>query len=133
MQRSCNVRATFVYILQPLSIPWSSLQHSYAFMLLVLCVFVDQNLLNNMIFHVIFPPEKSIRQKWGRGDPFFIKIKYNCVVPYASESVTANIHRPSHLFFYGRHSTFVLNKKVLCEKFYFFLEINVPFYLSTSK
>ena len=75
-----------------------------------------------MIFHVIFPPEKSIRQKWGRGDPFFIKIKYNCVVPYASESVTANIHRPSHLFFYGRHSTFILNKKVLCEKFYFFLD-----------
>ena len=74
-----------------------------------------------MIFHVIFPREKSIRQKWGRGDPFF-KIKYNCVVPYASESVTANIHRPSHLFFYGRHSTFILNKKVLCEKFYFFLD-----------
>ena len=112
VQRSCNVRATFVYILQPLPVPWSSLQHLYAIMLLVLCVFVDQNLLNSIIFHVIFPREKSIRQKWGRGDPFF-KIKYNCVVyAYASESVTANIHRPFHLFFYGTHSTFVLNKKV---------------------
>ena len=86
-----------------------------------------------MIFHVIFPREKSIRQKWGRGDPFF-KIKYNCVVPYASESVTANIHRPSHLFFYGRHSTFVWNKKVkrfFARNFTFFFEINVPFYLLT--
>ena len=30
---------------------------------------------------------------------------------YASEFVTANIHWPSHLFLYGRHS-FVLNKRL---------------------
>ena len=41
---------------------------------------------------------------------------------YASELVTANIHWPSHLFFYGRHSTFVLNKRVKR-----FLTINFPF------
>ena len=53
---------------------------------------------------------------------------------YASELVTANIHWPSHLFFYGRHSTFVLNKKVkrfFARNFTFFFEINVPFYLLT--
>ena len=47
------------------------------------------------------------------GIPFLYKINYNCVVyAYAPESVTANTHRPFHLFFYGTHCTFVLNKKV---------------------
>ena len=53
---------------------------------------------------------------------------------YASELVIANIHWPSHLFFYGRHSTFVLNKKgkrFFARNFTFFFEINVPFYLLT--
>ena len=41
---------------------------------------------------------------------------------YASGSVTKNIHQPSHLFLYGRHSAFVLTKRLrfLTRNFTFF-------------
>ena len=48
---------------------------------------------------------------------------------YASGSVTKNIHQPSHLFLYGRHSAFVLTKRLrfLTRNFTFFLECTILF------
>ena len=46
---------------------------------------------------------------------------------YASGSVTKNIHQPSHLYLYGRHSAFVLTNRLRLREIFTFFRMYILF------